>query len=412
MNSKKFLGYRMVLCCFMIAMAVLGMGYLTLNIYAPILLQEMQSSMSVISIMFSVLSGVSMVGSAVSGTVSEKIGLKKMIILGIVSLLTGYIIFYFAVNIMMLYIAAAFVGLSASWAGVICIGRVIPNWFVKKQGTFLGIVMAASGVGGMIASPVITMLITRMGWRSSLMVTLVAMAVLTIPFAMMLKEKPSDVGQVPLGYEETGGSKKGKKKAAAGMSFAQARSSSPFYLLLVLWIGIAFANGGFNSQVPNALTEKGFDLMFAGTVVALISLANTVGNLVLGFINDRFGIKAVLVFCSFCSVVSMVLMILMNNKLMGIAFALFFGICMTMSGTLITLIVSYTFKGDAFAQMLGLINSVKTFFSMLAPVFIGMMFDITNNYNVACFAILVLLVLGCIFGVAAISRGEMLQKAA
>lgn len=407
--KEKFSGYKIAACCFLIAMAVLGMGYVTLSIYVPPLIAEMQASTTAISIIFSVLAATAMVGNFVSGTVSGKIGVRGMVWVGIASLLAGYVVLYFAASVVMLYVAAALVGIGVSWAGIICIGRFVPNWFVRHQGTMLGIVMAASGIGGMIGSPIISAMIAQSGWRTACLYSTVAMAVLTIIPALFLKEKPSDVGQKALGAEDAVAAQ--GASVTVGPSFAVAKKSAAFFCLLLVWVAIAFLCNGFNSQITNALTLKGFDIAFCGTVVAISSAANTAGNLLLGAINDKFGTKTAFLSIMLCAIASMLCMMVCKTQGIAIAFALLFGLSQPMGATLVTLITGRVFAGQAFGQMLGINNGIVALMGIFAPLVMSMTLDMTGNYNLACIILLVVLCVAVFAGFAAFKAGDKLMKA-
>ena len=406
--KEKFSGYKIAACCFLITLAVLGMGYMTLSIYVPALITEMQASTTAISVIFSVMATTSMAGSFVSGSVSEKIGVKSMVWVGIFALLGGYVVLYFATSVMMLYIAAGLVGIALSWGGVICIGRFVPNWFVRRQGLMLGVVMAASGIGGMIASPIISSLIAESGWRTACLYSTCAMAVLTLIPAVFLKEKPSDIGQKALGAEDAATAQ--GASVAAGPTFAASRKSAAFYLLIVVWFAVALFANGFNSQVPNALSVKGFDLAFVGTVVAISAAANTTGCLILGVINDKFGTKSAFMSIMVSAIASMVCLLICDTQSIAIVFGILFGLSMPMSGNLVTLITARIFGGQAFGQMLGINNGLMSMLGIVTPLILSMSLDMTGNYNVACIILLVALALAVFAGLFAFKAGDKLLR--
>lgn len=407
--GKKFLGYRMVVVCFIIAMAVLGMGYSPMTMYMPVLCQEMNLSMAAISVMFSCMTGGSVIASFVSGTISQKIGMKKLVLLGVFSLLLGYVVLYFSTSVFMLYAGGILVGVSLSWAGVICVGRIIPAWFIEKRGTMLGIVMSAAGVGGVIASPMISALMKAFDWRMAFLVTMIIMAAIAIPSALLIVETPQKVGQMPLGADKIDNT--GSKAAVLyGPTAATARKSAAFGTLFLLWIPVALVNSGFNSQYSNALVSKGIDMTTVGVVVSVASAANLVGNIVLGMLNDKFGLKSGLAFVLGSAAVSLVILAFTANTASAIAFGILYGFGMPMGGNVLTLVAAKTFGSRAYPSLMGTVNGVKSGIGMFASILLGFAYDRLQSYTVICLVLAVLLVIGFISALAAFKQGEKLPN--
>lgn len=410
MEKRKFSGYLMAVYAVLITMATLGFGFMTLSLYVPPLLTELNVSLTAISVMYTVLSAASMVASFVSGKITEKIGLKKLVILGCLSLLVGYVVMYFTTNLVMLYIAAALIGISSSWAGVICIGRITPNWFIEKRGTMLGIVMAASGVGGFIGAPIISSLMASAGWRTASLVTFGILVVLTVPAMLLIKEKPADLNQVPLGYDENAQKATGGNNVVAeGPTFAQARKSPSFWLYFLFAIAISMCVS-FNGHISNAFSVKGFSVVFLGTIVSIQSISNSAGNIVLGVVNDKFGTKAGLAWCFVCGLLSMVVMLFAQSNALAITFAVLFGLGQSMKGTLITLVTARSFGPKAFGQMLGIANSISAFMSMIAGIVIAALYDSAGSYTPAIIVIIAALVIGYIATMASFKSYDKLAE--
>jgi MFS family permease len=65
------------------------------------------------------------------------------------------------------YIAAVFTGICAGCVQILPPMIIINNWFVKKVGLANGLFWGASGLGGVVFSPVVSLWLSTMGWRTS-----------------------------------------------------------------------------------------------------------------------------------------------------------------------------------------------------------------------------------------------------
>jgi MFS family permease len=397
MAKAKFSGYWMALWAGIICMVSLGFGYLTLSLYLPTLCAELEVGSSVMSVMFAVLGAVSMTASFLSGKIIQKVGLKKLIMIGCLSLLMGYAVMYFASNIIMVYLSAAFIGVALSWAGVICVGSVVPNWFIEKRGLILGLVMAASGVGGFIGNPVVSYIMNAGGWRMACLVTLGIMAVLLIPSMLAIKGRPEDVNQKPLGYDPL----PGKEQAAAGPEFRDSLKSPAFIFLAFTLLVFGMLVSGVSPHVAGLITEKGFSIVFSGTALALISATNTLGSILLGVINDKAGIRAVMTWVSLCGLTAMVTLFVASSQPAIIIFALIFGLAMPASGSLVPMLTVSLFGMKSFPQLLGITNGIIGFMGIFSAVIIGIIHDVSGSYNIAIVVVGGLVVLGYVAFLAA-----------
>ena len=82
---------------------------------------------------------------------------------------------------------------------------LVNAWFVARRGLVLGIVLAGTGVGGLIWATIGPSLAqSSVGWRGVISIMAAAMAICTIlPALFLIRNKPADVGLVPYGAEAT-----------------------------------------------------------------------------------------------------------------------------------------------------------------------------------------------------------------
>lgn len=411
-TSPKFYGYRVQVYVMMLATATLGFGYLTLGLYVPMLVIEMEASLTSITVLFSVVGCVSMFFSFFSGAVSRLIGFKRMIWIGVIALLSGYIVLYFATNLAMLYLAGAFIGAALSWAGVVMIARTVTAWFTAKRGLMLGFASASAGIGALIGSPIISGIIATTGRKNATLVTLVIMALLTIPAATLIKAQPSDIGQEPLGEGATASSVPNGKFDHAISGIRGRTKLIVSLLLLVVFFAGCFSASGVYPNIANAMVQKGFDITFAGSLLAVVALCGIIGNIIVGVLGDRLGIRAVLVYVLGVGALSLILLASGSSIPVAFVFAILFGLNQPITGPLVTMLTLRVFGPADFPTMIGRNDASLNLFTIITPFFIGVLFDSTGSYDLPLFIGASIFVAGIVAGLVAISLSEKQQAEA
>jgi MFS family permease len=157
-----------------------------------------------------------------------------------------------------------------------------------------------------------------------------------------------------------------------------------------------FCVAGMNPHLAGILTGKGFTIVFTGTVLAIVSAANTIGNIVIGAINDKAGIRAVMTWMFVCAVAAMIFLFVGSSNSSVIIFAVLFGLFMPASGSLVAMLTASTFGMKSFTQMLGISNGIIGFVGIFASVVIGILRDVSGTYNLSIVVSVVLVALGFI----------------
>ncbi|QYH19812.1 MFS transporter [Corynebacterium aquatimens] len=138
----------------------------------------------------------------VAGQLVDKLKAQGLLIIGGIIAAVGLIIFGLSTSLWMFYLAGIVigvgVGLSAQYVPIVVVNR----WFFRNKGTIMGVVLAGSGVGGMILGIGMPYLLDSVGWRAASFFLAAFMAAFTIlPAIFLVRNSPLDY-QIP-GYGET-----------------------------------------------------------------------------------------------------------------------------------------------------------------------------------------------------------------
>ena len=139
------------------------------------------------------------VGQFVWGMLGDKVGTRKIVLLG----LSGSIIAGFAMGVSSVMLAfgvfALLQGLSQStgWAPL---AKNITNWFsLRERGVVMGWWATNYTIGGLIGAPFAGLMAVYFGgWRFAFFIPAIVLAVITILFFLLQKNKPQDMGLPPI----------------------------------------------------------------------------------------------------------------------------------------------------------------------------------------------------------------------
>ena len=195
----------------------------------------------------------------------------------------------------MFYISGTIIGIGNAFTGFVALPIVINMWFKKNNGSVLGTVVAVGTAISMVYSLLSAQMITHLGWRTSYVIMAVAAGVISIPAVFLLIKTPEEAGCLPYGAEDTPVAD-GKADAPAAPEFGLTRKEAfRLPLLYIAWIACvmySYSCGVGGYVTPFVTMELGQSITFGATVGVVTGLGGTLSSLIVGKINDKFGVKA------------------------------------------------------------------------------------------------------------------------
>lgn len=223
-------------------------------------------------------------GNLIGGILNDKIGPKKVSIMGCCLFGGGILLASFlpaSASIWLFYLTYCLIaGLGSGFAYGAAIS-CLQKWLPHRRGLASGLAVSAFGFSTVIFSPVSSALLGVMTLPSTLrtlaivflIVGLVACMFISLPDERYLK----------------GLNLPAAATAARNLTLGQAIKTAPFWLL---FLSIFFINGTWNMLTPliNGLgLERGLSASMAVLTVSLTGLTNAIGRLSMATISDKIG---------------------------------------------------------------------------------------------------------------------------
>jgi MFS family permease len=231
----------------------------------------------------------------VVGFLVDKWGPKKMIFGGSVFLCLGFLLLSKVESLLVFYLAFVLIAFGMSFSGGTVIMTSVANWFQKKAGLAMGIVVSGFGLGGLLI-PIVTLLVDTYEWRTAMVIIGFGTLGIVLPLAFIMRHRPEDYGYYPDGEVRTvSGPEIGNNTpvSSTGMTVRQALRSRVFWQLSVASCCHSFLLGAVVTHMMPYLSSLGVERSTASFIAMILPVVSIVGRLNGGWLGDRYGRKKV-----------------------------------------------------------------------------------------------------------------------
>jgi MFS family permease len=165
------------------------------------------------------------------------------------------------------------------------------KWFTTNRGLAVALVSTGIGFGVLVVSPLVRWIITLADWRVAMLVLGDLAWLVIIPTALLIRERPSEMGQVARGAEGA----VGPRRATPDFSAGTVVRSPQFWAIALTHFACCAAHSGPIFHMVTHAIDQGLRAMTAATVLGASGLASVGGRIAGGMLADRFGAKRTLI---------------------------------------------------------------------------------------------------------------------
>jgi sugar phosphate permease len=233
-------------------------------------------------------------GGPFSAALVERFGVRRIAIGALLAVSAGSSLTVFVKAPWQLDILWGFVNGFATGAIAIPLAAIIANrWFVQRRGLVTGVLTASSATGQLVFLPGLAAIVTHFGWRyASVTVSVVAVAIVLPLVALVVRDRPADIGLMPFGATEPDpppAAAQGNPFSTALGGLRTARTSTAFWLLAgSFFICGLSTNGLIGTHLIPAAMDHGFGEVAAASLLATIGVFDIVGTTCSGWLTDRY----------------------------------------------------------------------------------------------------------------------------
>jgi MFS family permease len=285
-----FYGWVVLACVSLVLLLTYGMQY-SFGVFLTTMLPDLGWSRASLAGAFSLYSLVYIGLSVASGHLTDRFGPRWVIAFGGCCLGSGMILvsrIHAPWQFYLCYGALAGVGMSAAY--VPCTATAV-KWFRHRRGLAVGIAGGGASLGIAGVPPLSEALIARLGWRQTYWLCGVAVLVLLNVLAAFVVRDPETLGLQPDGaghHAPPAGLAPPGTADAAGWTLGEAVRTRTFWLLTGVMVLSLFTIPAVYVHVPQYARDLHLQVPRAHFVM-LIGLWALLGNLLLGWLADRWG---------------------------------------------------------------------------------------------------------------------------
>ena len=275
-------------------------------------------------------------------------------------------------------------GLATGLVGSVMGTAVANRWFYAQRGLVLGIFGAATSAGQLIFLPTIVNLDSLIGWRGVCTI-LAVLAALLIPLILLLmRDRPADVGQLPLGLNTL----PPPPPQVNGLAVMSRALSNPTFWLLsaTFFICGATSNGMVGTHfVPHAI-DHGIAAGTAAGALALMGVMNFIGTLGSGWLTDRYDPRRLLAIYYGFRGISLIFLPFVTNPIGLAIFAILFGLDYIATVPPTAALVADTFGRQHAGLVFGWVFCAHQIGAAMAAWLGGVAHDLSGHYGLAFIA--------------------------
>ncbi|MEK4534993.1 MFS transporter [Peribacillus sp. FSL K6-1552] len=224
----------------------------------------------------------------------EVLGLKKMMVFAMSTLLAGVILTFFMEHEwQLILIWGIIIGLGSGLFLTVLSPYVANRWFEKRRGLAVGILTASTATGQLVLLPVLAIIIENYSWRWAIGLIMVLSLIMLAIILLFMKNNPKEVGILPYGLEEESQEanlvQKKNPIVMAFQSLIEAVRVKEFWLLAGSFFICGLSTSGLiGTHFISYCISFGLPVVTAASLLSFMGIFDLIGTTVSGWLSDRF----------------------------------------------------------------------------------------------------------------------------
>jgi len=323
------------------------------------------------------------IGLLVGGRIQDKIGPRWVVttggaLIGLGMILSGQV----GNSVMGITICFGFITGTGIGLGYGCVSPPALKWFhPSKKGLVSGLIVGGFGIAPVYFAPTMNVLLNNYGIEKSLLFMGIAVTVISIPIAQLIKNPPAGyTPPAPVNLKQNA-----TTKASADVTWRKMIKTKQFYLLFTMFLlsaSVGLMIIGNMSKI--AKTQIGItDTALLAILVSFLAITNTAGRVLGGLMSDKIGRVNALFVVFALQMLNMAGFALYQNLPALIIGIILVGFCY---GTLLSVFPSITadlYGLKNYGTNYGVLYLAWGLAGVVAPIAADIIYDINGSFNAA-----------------------------
>jgi MFS family permease len=231
-------------------------------------------------------------GAPLGGSLIGRFGVRRVMLAGLALVVLGVAPMVLMRELWHLHLLWGVVaGIGTGAVAQVLGAAIATTWFRRSRGVVLGLFGAATSAGQLVFVPAIVALTVAFEWRSAIVLMAVAAAILLVPVALLVRDRPEDVGERAYGEDAVDpASDPGVAiESGRGTPLREAIRTRDWQLLAASFFVCGYTSTGLIGVhfIPHAV-EHGFGDVTAAGALGVIGMMNVIGTVASGWLTDRY----------------------------------------------------------------------------------------------------------------------------
>jgi MFS family permease len=388
-----FFGWYVVLSCFVTLFLTSGAGFFTFSVFMIPLEDSFQASRTAITAVNSVTALVAGFAAPLVGILLHSWGPRKVIGIGAAVAGGAFLLMSTATALWHLYLFAFLLGCGLAATTIIPNQTLVSDWFVRRRGTAMGIVMIGLALGGVVFAPLAHDLIQAFGWRSAYLVFGAVIPAVIVPLAILVvRRSPESIGLRPDGDRDEriqieSDATEGAPEDATGLTVSEAIRTGSFWNLFFVRFFMVMGTATIAAHIVPIVvaseygTVEGHDaaMMIGSRAIRDFLIVSIAGKLIGGYMAERLSKRLVLALQFVLMVAAAAVLFKLENSSVLYLFVLLYGIG-NGGAVVYPLIVAENFGLRAFSKILGIMGIPLTLGAAVGQMGAARIFDAAESY--------------------------------
>ncbi|MBR7165534.1 MAG: MFS transporter [Clostridia bacterium] len=325
-----------------------------------------------------------MLSTFFSGFLITRLGARLSSTLGLLAAGGAYLLLARLDSLWMLALGGGILGLVTGFCSTSAASHVTRLWFHRYQGTVLGVITAATGLGGSVMCIAQTAVIKNGSFRSSFNLCAGVILGAAVLFFLFARNHPQDMGLAPLGEGEAVGRKRrSSAEAFPGFSMKRLWRRPSFYLMMLCTFLSCFSMYMAYSTIRSHMIGCGFSEDQASAIHSGMLLLVTGTKILTGILSDRMGAKPVNVFFHVMAILGLALFAYVENYGTAILAMVLYTCALPIVTVGIALIAFSLFGYRAQSEYTGIFLGIITVSNFTADYASNFIFTLAGSYRPA-----------------------------
>lgn len=409
-------GYLVVFTLVLTSFMPLSLGLSCQGIFYSAVAEHIGAGVGVVSYYASIIAASCFVFMALMGRLITRLDARACLSGAVILCALVFVWLSFTDSLWMYFVGAFLMGAPVSLLLYIAPSTLVNRWFAKRAGFYVGLIMAFTGIGGVVWSTVGGALIQAIGWSATYLV-FGALSLVTLPFTLFcMASSPEDRHQLPVGLDATEGMSETKVDAAyeaTGITAGKAQRMPSFLIIL----GIAFLlNFGMYVYyvVPSYAASLSLSAVFpllGATASSAAMAGQTISKVILGGVGERHPYPSAMVAVGLGAVGIACLAFGGESLVLFYAGAFAFGVYYGVANVMLPIFTRHAFGLRDYAKIYSRISMAATAGLTITGFVWGTLVDVTGfGAMFAGVAVFILVAVALVFLLGRTARKERVAK--